>query len=72
MSRETDLAVLQDMKQKILSIYAVIDQCKNVQSAYARLQAERENNTRPALNLPRPDKKSTLEKKYTDLWRQSQ
>ena len=71
MSRETDLAVLQDMKQKILSIYAVIDQCKNVQSAYARLQAERENNTRPALNLPRPDKKSTLEKKYTDLWRQS-
>ena len=71
MSRETELAVLQGMKQKILSIYEIIDRCQNVQSNYARLQAERENNTRPALSLPRPDKKSTLEKKYTDLWRQS-
>lgn len=71
MSKETDLAVLQDMKQKILSIYEIIDRCKNVQSNYARLQAERENNTRPALDLPRPNKKSTLEKKYTDRWSQS-
>ncbi|MGN0374028.1 MAG: hypothetical protein ACI4EN_00890, partial [Butyrivibrio sp.] len=58
------------MKQKILSIYEIIDKCTNIQSEYARLQAEQENNTRPALNLPRPDKKSTLEKRYTDLWRQ--
>lgn len=69
MSRETELALLQGMKQKILSIYEIIDRCKNAQSEYAQLQAERENNTRPALNLPRPNKKSTLEKEYTDLWR---
>lgn len=71
MSRESELTVLQGMKQKILSIYEIIDRCKNTQSEYAQLQAERENNTRPALDLPRPNKKSTLEKKYTDLWRQS-
>ena len=69
MSRESELSILQGMKQKILSIYEIIDRCKNAQSEYAQLQAERENNTRPALNLPRPNKKSTLEKKYTDLWR---
>ena len=71
MSRETDLAVLNGMKQKILSIYEIVDRCKNTQSEYTQLQAERENNTRPALGLPRPDKKSTLEKEYTDRWRQS-
>ena len=71
MSRETELAVLQGMKQKIISIYEIIDRCKNVYSSYAQLQAERERNNRPALNLPCPNKKSTLEKKYTDLWRQS-
>lgn len=69
MSRESELSILQDMKQKILSIYEIIDRCKNAQREYAQLQAERENNTRPALNLPRPNNKSTLEKKYSDLWR---
>lgn len=68
MSKETELALLQGMKQRILSIYEIIDRCKNAQSEYAQLQAERDNNTRPALNLPRPNKKSTLEKEYTDLW----
>lgn len=71
MSRETELAILQGMKQKILSIYEIVDRCKNVQSNYAQLQAERENNTRPALDLPHPNKKSTLEKKYTDRWHQN-
>lgn len=70
MSKESALDILQGMKQKILSIYEIIDRCKNAQSEYAQLQAERENNTRPALDLPRPNKKSTLGKKYTDLWHQ--
>ena len=57
MSKESELDILQGMKQKILSIYEIIDRCKNAQSEYAQLQAERENNTRPALDLPRPTKR---------------
>lgn len=68
MSKESDLAVLRDMKQKIISIYGLLDRCKDAQNEYARLQAEKENSTRPALSLPMPNNKAALESKYADIW----
>ena len=60
MSKESDLALLQGMREKILSIYDVLDRCKGTKNELEQLQAERDNNTRPALSLPRANKRSTL------------
>lgn len=68
MSKESDLAVLRDMKQKIISIYGLLDRCNDAQNEYARLQAEKENSTRPALSLPKPNNRITLEKSFADIW----
>ncbi|MDD6284924.1 MAG: hypothetical protein PUB05_06130 [Firmicutes bacterium] len=71
MSKESDLALLQGMREKILSIYDVLDRCKGTKNELEQLQAERDNNTRPALSLPRANKRSTLEKQFSDQWRES-
>lgn len=68
MSKESDLAVLRDMKQKIISIYGLLDRCNDAQNEYARLQAEKEISTRPALSLPKPNNRITLEKSFADIW----